>query len=267
MIYMCSVSLEKVNRHLPVSTKALTDKITPLGLPDFPWGEGQGLNMCLSINQSQCWEPTSKRICVDCKATTATRPLCASFPSSSKVQLISIMDQGAPPLQRSGRSIKKAAKRQREFEATEALRAPEDRLMRLFNWGAHIRREAAQRTIEKYTMLIAWYEDFSQHVLSNQEGEASKYFQPGGPRPSIDEVRQFLAWIARTHKGIRSSPTIQLSTMTGYLESLWGAAKYYNARFPTDETDANREFLTEELLALASLNRMPLEKPVAYPRT
>lgn len=73
MFYTRSVLFEPASQFLPVSTKALADKITPLDLPDFPWGEGQGLNRALSINQGRCWQPNSKKICVDCKTTTAVR--------------------------------------------------------------------------------------------------------------------------------------------------------------------------------------------------
>ncbi|KAK9429805.1 hypothetical protein V1505DRAFT_373058 [Lipomyces doorenjongii] len=134
------------------------------------------------------------------------------------------------------------------------------------DWNEVVKREKAQRTMDKYLMVLDWVEDFSASMLHLPEGDSKKYFRRNGPRPSISLVRQFLTWIAQTHRGNDGNDKIRLSTLGGYLDTLWGAMKFFNSPFPTDETEQHRVWLADVLAPQEKLNLIPEDKAVAYPK-
>jgi hypothetical protein len=91
------------------------------------------------------------------------------------------------------RSSKNAAKRKAQFDESEASLAPNQRLRQRTDWDAAVQRDKAQRTMDKYLMVMDWFHDFSSSCLELPDGDSNKYFRVHGPTPSIETVRQFLA--------------------------------------------------------------------------
>ncbi|KAK9244339.1 hypothetical protein V1506DRAFT_541711 [Lipomyces tetrasporus] len=132
-----------------------------------------------------------------------------------------------PPQRRpTARAKANATKRQQIFEEKTAPGQIQDKT----DWNEVVRREKAQRTMDKYLMLLDWFEDFSVSMLRLPEGDSKKYFRRNGPRPSIS------------------------------LTHLWGAMKFFNSQFPTNETEQHKVWLTDKL------NLMSEDKAVAYPK-
>ncbi|KAK9244338.1 hypothetical protein V1506DRAFT_507590 [Lipomyces tetrasporus] len=168
-----------------------------------------------------------------------------------------------PPQRRpTARAKAYAIKRQQIFEEKKAPGQIQDRT----DWNQVVRREKAQRTMDKYLMVLDWFEDFSVSRLHLPEGDSKKYFRRNGPRPSISLVRQFFTWIAQTHRGNAGNDKIRLSTIGGYLDTLWGAMKFFNSPFPTNETEQHKIWLIDVLAPQEELNLLPEDKAVAYPK-
>jgi hypothetical protein len=166
-----------------------------------------------------------------------------------------------PSRPRTGRIKANAAKRQATYEQKVAS----GEITPSTDLDAIVRREKAQRTMDKYVMVMDWFEDFSVSELNLPEADSKKYFRREGPKPSIPMVRQFFTWLAQTHRG-NGCTKIRLSTMGGYMDTLWGAVKYFNAAFPTKETEQHKVWLTDVLAPQENLNLMPEGKAVAYPK-
>ncbi|KAK9360820.1 hypothetical protein V1504DRAFT_433356 [Lipomyces starkeyi] len=168
-----------------------------------------------------------------------------------------------PPRRRPSARVKaNAIKRQQKFEEKTVPGQFQDGT----DWNEAARREKSQRTMANFLMLIDWFEEFSVSVLHLPEGDSKKYFRRDGPRPSISLVRQFFTWIAQTHRGIDGNDKIRLSTIAGYLNTFWGAVKFFNSQFPTNQTEQHKFWITDTLARQEKLNLMAGDKPVAYPQ-
>ncbi|KAJ9649484.1 hypothetical protein H2199_000259 [Coniosporium tulheliwenetii] len=177
------------------------------------------------------------------------------------------MAEAQPP----GKSDAKKAwyrdKRRAKFAASEAAKAPEDRLISRTDFDDFVVSQVSAAHEQSMQQVREWFMEFltDEHVqLCSDRAQAAKYFSKNGTAWTPSVIRMFLEWLVDSRSGsIDPEGRLCFTTLRCYLRVFVSAARRSQNPVDKEVLTSCYDWITGPLISQGRLNMDVRKKPVA----